>query len=75
MASRRGFIAGLLATGLAPAATWADAGAPAWLSAAGLADGRFVLCGIGPDMDLGFRIALPGRGHARKKEKKTENNN
>ncbi|HEY9038411.1 MAG TPA: DUF1513 domain-containing protein [Roseovarius sp.] len=64
MASRRGFIAGLLATGLAPAATWADAGAPAWLSAAGLPGGGFALCGIGPDMDLRFRIALPGRGHA-----------
>ncbi|PVA09731.1 DUF1513 domain-containing protein [Pelagivirga sediminicola] len=64
MASRRGFIAGLLATGLAPAATWADAGAPSWLSAAGLPDGGFVLCGIGPDLNLRFRIALPGRGHA-----------
>ncbi len=64
MASRRGFLAGLLATGLAPAATWADAGAPAWLSAAGLAEGGFALCGIGADMGLRFRIALPGRGHA-----------
>lgn len=64
MASRRGFLTGLLATGLAPAATWADAGAPAWLSAAGLADGGFALCGIGADMGLRFRIALPGRGHA-----------
>ncbi len=64
MASRRGFIAGLLATGLVPAATWADAGAPAWLSAAGLPNGNFALCGIGPDMDLRFQIALPGRGHA-----------
>ena len=64
MASRRGFIAGLLATGVAPAATWADAGTPAWLSAAGLPDGGFALCGIGPDMDLRFQIALPGRGHA-----------
>lgn len=64
MASRRGFIAGMLATGLVPGATWADAGAPAWLSAAGLPGGGFALCGIGPEMDLRFRIALPGRGHA-----------
>ncbi|MDO5755976.1 MAG: DUF1513 domain-containing protein [Rhodobacterales bacterium] len=64
MASRRGFIAGLLATGLAPAATWADAGAPAWLAAAGLPNGGFALCGIGADLELRFRIALPGRGHA-----------
>ncbi|WP_138935405.1 DUF1513 domain-containing protein [Roseovarius arcticus] len=64
MASRRGFLAGLLATGLAPAATWADAGAPRWLSAAGLPDGGFALCGIGEDMGLRFRIPLPGRGHA-----------
>ncbi|WP_113912427.1 DUF1513 domain-containing protein [Roseovarius dicentrarchi] len=64
MASRRGFIAGLLATGLVPAATWADAGAPAWLSAAGLPGGGFALCGIGADLDLRFQIALPGRGHA-----------
>ncbi|MFX0546839.1 DUF1513 domain-containing protein [Roseovarius sp. S1116L3] len=64
MTNRRGFLAGLLATGLAPAATWADAGAPRWLSAAGLPGGGFVLCGIGADMGLRFRIPLPGRGHA-----------
>ncbi|MFD0859840.1 DUF1513 domain-containing protein [Roseovarius aquimarinus] len=64
MTGRRGFLAGMLATGLAPAASWADAGAPRWLSAAGLPDGGFVLCGIGAAMDLRFRIALPARGHA-----------
>lgn len=64
MTSRRGVIAGILATGLAPTATWADAGAPSWLAAAGLADGGFVLCGIGADMGLRFRLRLPGRGHA-----------
>jgi len=54
----------MLATGLAPSATWADAGAPRWLSAAGLPDGGFALCGIGADMTLRFRIPLPARGHA-----------
>ncbi|WP_281968807.1 DUF1513 domain-containing protein [Roseovarius nanhaiticus] len=64
MTSRRGFLAGLVGTGLVPRATWADAGAPRWLSAAGMPDGGFVLCGIGDDLELRFRLPLPGRGHA-----------
>ena len=46
MTNRRHFIAGMLASGLVPAPTWADAGGPAYLAAAGLRDGSFVLCGI-----------------------------
>ncbi|QIE45799.1 DUF1513 domain-containing protein [Pseudohalocynthiibacter aestuariivivens] len=64
MTSRRGFLAGLLATGLAPRATWADVGAPAFLSAAALADGGYALCGIGRAGDQLFQIRLPARGHA-----------
>ncbi|MDG1470106.1 MAG: DUF1513 domain-containing protein [Ascidiaceihabitans sp.] len=62
--SRRGFIAGLMATGLMPAATWADAGSPSYLSAAALPDGTFVLCGISATLEVLFQIPLPGRGHA-----------
>lgn len=64
MTSRRHFIAGLLATGLIPAPTWADAGAPSYLAAAGLHDGRFALCGISAGLEILFQIPLPARGHA-----------
>ncbi len=64
MTTRRGFLAGLLAASAVPAPTWADAGAPAFLTAAQLPDGTYVLVGL----DLGgverFRIPLPERGHA-----------
>jgi len=64
MPNRRGFLRGLLATGLAPSATWADAGAPKLLSAARLPNGDFVLCGISESLDIVFQIPLPARGHA-----------
>ncbi|MDK3019485.1 DUF1513 domain-containing protein [Pseudodonghicola flavimaris] len=64
MTSRRGFLAGLLATGVAPAATWADVGAPAYLSAAQGADGAYYLLGVGPEGGIRFRQKIPGRGHA-----------
>jgi hypothetical protein len=64
MTSRRRFLAGLLATGLVPAPTWADAGSPQYLSAAALSDGSYVLCGIGAANDVLFQIPLPARGHA-----------
>ncbi|MEJ8562164.1 DUF1513 domain-containing protein [Yoonia sp. GPGPB17] len=64
MANRRQFLTGLLATGLAPLPTWADAGSPAFLSAAARADGAYVLCGISTDRDILFQIPLPTRGHA-----------
>ncbi|WP_106744960.1 DUF1513 domain-containing protein [Yoonia maritima] len=62
--SRRQFLAGLLATGLVPTPTWADAGSPQFLSAAALTDGRYVLCGIGAGQNILFQIPLPARGHA-----------
>ncbi len=64
MTSRRAFLAGLLAAGAAPAATWAEAGGPAFLAAAARSDGGFVLCGISAQRDILFEIPLPGRGHA-----------
>ncbi|MEP2781893.1 MAG: DUF1513 domain-containing protein [Pseudoruegeria sp.] len=64
MTSRRGFLAGLLATGLAPVPVWADVGAPKYLTAAKLLNGQFRLFGLS-DRGLSlFDIALPGRGHA-----------
>lgn len=64
MANRRQFIAGLLATGLTPTTTWADAGFPAFLSAAVKADGSYVLCGINAAAQVVFQLPLPARGHA-----------
>ncbi|MDO6588811.1 DUF1513 domain-containing protein [Loktanella sp. D2R18] len=64
MTSRRQFLAGLLATGLVPKPTWADAGSPQYLSAGALSDGSYVLCGIGAPNDVLFQIPLPARGHA-----------
>ncbi|EBA01870.1 hypothetical protein RB2150_00040 [Rhodobacterales bacterium HTCC2150] len=63
-AGRRQFIAGLLATGLVPKPTWADAGSPSFLSAAALPDGTYVLCGIDADLTITFQLPLPARGHA-----------
>jgi len=64
MTSRRGFLMGMLASGLAPATTWADAGAPAYLSAGQGADGAYYLYGLAADGAIRFRQAIPGRGHA-----------
>lgn len=64
MQTRREFFTGLIATGLVSQPTWADAGSPAFLSAAALPDGSHVLCGISARLDLVFQIPLPGRGHA-----------
>ncbi|WP_375227898.1 DUF1513 domain-containing protein [Roseobacter sp. S98] len=64
MKGRRHFLAGLIAAGLLPRPTWADAGSPAFLSAAAKPDGRYVLCGISDDLQVLFQIPLPGRGHA-----------
>jgi hypothetical protein len=50
--------------GVVPQLTWADAGAPAYLSAAREPNGRDVLCGLSPGGDIRFKIPLPGRGHA-----------
>lgn len=64
MVTRRGLLAGLLATGILPRLSWADAGNPAFLSAARRADGAHILAGISPTGDILFRLPLPGRGHA-----------
>ncbi|MEM6759143.1 MAG: DUF1513 domain-containing protein [Pseudomonadota bacterium] len=64
MANRRTFLAGMLAAGLVPRPTWADAGNPAYLAAAKTPDGAFVLCGLRGDGQIAFRRPLPARGHA-----------
>ena len=64
MTSRRAFLTGLIATGLAPAPSWADAGNPSYLSAAKTPDGAYVLIGLDTLGGERFRIPLPDRGHA-----------
>ena len=64
MTNRRAFLAGILAWGLAPRVSWADAGSPAFLSAARHPDGSFALCGLSDRGAIVFDIPLPGRGHA-----------
>ncbi|MEQ8896787.1 MAG: DUF1513 domain-containing protein [Roseovarius sp.] len=64
MPTRRGFLAGLLASGLAPRASWADAGSPAYLAAAKLPSGAFALFGLSTTGERLFEIPLPARGHA-----------
>ncbi len=64
MPNRRSFLTGLFALGLCPSVTWADAGSPAFLSAARKPDGTYALFGISEQGRTIFEIALPGRGHA-----------
>ena len=64
MPSRRGFLAGLLASSVTPTATWADVGAPAYLSAGKDALGLFVMAGLSATGEVLFRHPLPDRGHA-----------
>ncbi|NRB02453.1 MAG: DUF1513 domain-containing protein [Rhodobacteraceae bacterium] len=64
MPNRRAFLAGLLATGLAPRRTWAEAGNPAFLSAAKTPDGDYCLCGLTRTGKIAFQRPLPARGHA-----------
>ncbi|KMW59776.1 putative exported protein [Candidatus Rhodobacter oscarellae] len=64
MPDRRTFIAGMLAAGLAPRPTWADAGSPAFLSAGKKPDGAYVLCGLTTEGQITFQLPLPTRGHA-----------
>ncbi|SMX30882.1 DUF1513 domain-containing protein [Octadecabacter ascidiaceicola] len=64
MATRRGFLAGMLASGFAPVPSWADAGSPAFLSAARKPDGDYILVGLDALGAERFRIPLPARGHA-----------
>ena len=64
MGTRRSFITGLLATGLTPNPTWADAGGAAYISAGMKPDGSYVLCGLRSDGSIAFELPLPARGHA-----------
>lgn len=64
MASRRHFLAGLLATGLSPRASWADAGKPTFLSTARFPETGDHLVGLNGAGELLFKLRLPGRGHA-----------
>ncbi|WP_421907007.1 DUF1513 domain-containing protein [Mameliella sp.] len=64
MASRRHFLAGLLAATACPRPTWAEAGSPAFLSAAMTRDGRYQLCGLSAAGQITFACPLPDRGHA-----------
>lgn len=62
--SRRGFLAGLLASSLTPAISWASVGAPQYLSAAKTPDGTFRIYGLDSAGQILFDHPLPGRGHA-----------
>ena len=64
MTTRRGFLASLLAASTLPSLSWADAGSPAYLAAAKLADGTFALHGLTAQGVSVFAIPLPARGHA-----------
>ena len=64
MPDRRSFLAGMFAFGLCPSVTWADAGNPAFLSAARKPNGSYALFGLSQKGEALFEIALPGRGHA-----------
>lgn len=64
MTNRRRFLVGLMASSLAPQASWADAGAPDFLSAGRDASGQFMIAGLTRDGILRFRHPLPARGHA-----------
>lgn len=64
MTHRRAVLTGLLATGLAPRAGWAQAGSPAYLAAARDRDGAYLLCGLSAAGQILFRLPLPDRGHA-----------
>ena len=64
MRRRRDFLAGILASGLAPKTGWSAVGCPIFLSAARHPDGRHCLLGLNASGRALFEIALPTRGHA-----------
>lgn len=64
MTGRRQFLAGMLAAGLAPRPSWADAGFPAYLAAGRTPSGQYKLCGLSVAGQTVFTLDLPGRGHA-----------
>lgn len=61
---RRNFLTTLAALGALPKLSWADAGSPAYLAAAQLADGSFSLHGLSLAGESLFALPLPARGHA-----------
>ncbi|TDX32547.1 DUF1513 domain-containing protein [Rhodovulum visakhapatnamense] len=64
MTDRRSFLAGALAASLSPRIGWADAGSPAFLSAAQEKNGNQMLVGLDAQGAERFRLPLPQRGHA-----------
>lgn len=62
MATRRGFLAGMMAAGL-PRIGWAAAGSPDFLAAAKAGD-AYELHGLTAEGESLFAIPLPARGHA-----------
>ncbi|GAB5445728.1 DUF1513 domain-containing protein [Gymnodinialimonas sp.] len=62
--NRRDLMAGIGAATLIPNVTWADAHAPAFLSAARHSDGSYHLCGLAEDGSVLFNLPIPDRGHA-----------
>lgn len=62
MATRRAFLAGLVAASV-PRVSWAEVGSPACLAAGKLGD-DFVLHGLSAAGESLFEIGLPARGHA-----------
>lgn len=64
MATRRAFLTGLMAASVAPVASWADLGAPAFLSAGMKASRDYALFGLSDAGQVLFDVAIPDRGHA-----------
>lgn len=64
MPDRRTVLAGLMAVGMSPRATWADIDNPAYLTAGMRPDGVYVLCGLTDAGEIAFELSLPARGHA-----------
>lgn len=62
--TRRTFLSGVFALGVAPTASWADAGSPGFLAAAQVADGSYRLFGLDRGGHEVLSIPLPARGHA-----------
>lgn len=62
--TRRSFLAGLTMSGLMARPTWADVGAPDFISALRRPNGSYQLAGLTRRGVVTFSIDLPGRGHA-----------
>ncbi len=64
MTTRRNFLHGVLAASFYPTSSWANAGSPAYLSAARKPNGNYALFGLTEEGHVIFNIPLPDRGHA-----------